>query len=75
MDKREEDSRCQWTQATARLLIEPVTKLQKTGTGKTFWKGKEKGLFRQSGRTSQSEHLQRWFQILRSARTQMGISI
>ena len=38
--------RAQCTKATARLVLEPVNRIQKTGTGKTFWKGKGKGTFR-----------------------------
>ena len=65
------------TQATARLIVVPVSRIQKnSATDNNFvkWKGKF-GPTDRNDQTGQSGPLQRWTQILRSDRTEMVRSI
>ena len=61
------------TQATARLVIVLVSRIQKSGTGDNNFVNWKK-TFR-SDRTVKVDHLQSWFQIFRSDQTEVVSSI
>ena len=65
------------TQATERLVVVPVSRIQKSSAGdNNFFKGKgEFGPTDRNDQTGQSGPLQRWSKILRSDRTKMVRSI
>ena len=61
------------TQATARLVIVHVSRIQKSGTGDNNFVNWKK-TFR-SDRTVKVDHLQSWFQIFRSDQTEVVSSV